>query len=382
MGICSQETLRLPWRTRRDHSDLEASVVKEADSSRVVEPEKRPRKQGRKPINGREEPLNHVEAECQRREKLASYLHRRLDNTKRGNGGCSTSTSSLPFITLTFTRKKEEITIRAVTHPGEVSDSGEEELGSLLQSSFRGVIAFYKLAVVEGMSMRALIAYRFIFATACITPLAFIFESRFLFGCKGAKGEMEEAMENLNLMDDEEDAFQEDERAEGCVNQLCLVGRCLIDSVVHFPSLRNTLADLWHPIGGICITEIGEKRYLFHFFHEINIERVITGTPWFFNTHALILQKVPAEGNPTVMELNHSEFWIQVHDLPPGLMSVLMAKRFGDFCGRFIEYDASIPTLGIQHYMRIRICLNVDAPLKQKKKVLIGKSMVVYARFK
>nr|AAB00686.1 phaseolin G-box binding protein PG1 [Phaseolus vulgaris] len=52
-----------------ENSDLEASVVKEADS-RVVEPEKRPRKRGRKPGNGREEPLNHVEAERQRREKL------------------------------------------------------------------------------------------------------------------------------------------------------------------------------------------------------------------------------------------------------------------------------------------------------------------------
>ncbi|KAH0644386.1 hypothetical protein KY284_032270 [Solanum tuberosum] len=49
-----------------DHSDLEASVVKEA----IVEPEKKPRKRGRKPANGREEPLNHVEAERQRREKL------------------------------------------------------------------------------------------------------------------------------------------------------------------------------------------------------------------------------------------------------------------------------------------------------------------------
>ncbi|CAI9095357.1 OLC1v1031290C1 [Oldenlandia corymbosa var. corymbosa] len=53
-----------------DHSDLEASVVKEVDSCRVVEPEKKPRKRGRKPANGREEPLNHVEAERQRREKL------------------------------------------------------------------------------------------------------------------------------------------------------------------------------------------------------------------------------------------------------------------------------------------------------------------------
>ncbi|KAG4156389.1 hypothetical protein ERO13_D03G171500v2 [Gossypium hirsutum] len=56
-----------------DHSDLEASVIKEADSARVTitaEPEKRPRKRGRKPANGREEPLNHVEAERQRRQKL------------------------------------------------------------------------------------------------------------------------------------------------------------------------------------------------------------------------------------------------------------------------------------------------------------------------
>ncbi|CAN8290278.1 unnamed protein product [Cochlearia groenlandica] len=47
-----------------DHSDVEASVVvKEV-------PEKRPKKRGRKPANGRDEPLNHVEAERQRREKL------------------------------------------------------------------------------------------------------------------------------------------------------------------------------------------------------------------------------------------------------------------------------------------------------------------------
>ncbi|GMI96173.1 hypothetical protein like AT4G17880 [Hibiscus trionum] len=53
-----------------DNSDIEASIIKEADSGRAVEPEKRPRKRGRKPANGREEPLNHVEAERQRREKL------------------------------------------------------------------------------------------------------------------------------------------------------------------------------------------------------------------------------------------------------------------------------------------------------------------------
>ncbi|TYH97366.1 hypothetical protein ES332_A12G238500v1 [Gossypium tomentosum] len=53
-----------------DNSDIEASVVKEAECVKPLEPEKKPRKRGRKPANGREEPLNHVEAERQRREKL------------------------------------------------------------------------------------------------------------------------------------------------------------------------------------------------------------------------------------------------------------------------------------------------------------------------
>lgn len=48
-------------------SDVEAPCKKDKPSATE---ERRPRKRGRKPANGREEPLNHVEAERQRREKL------------------------------------------------------------------------------------------------------------------------------------------------------------------------------------------------------------------------------------------------------------------------------------------------------------------------
>ncbi|CAL9768252.1 unnamed protein product [Musa acuminata subsp. burmannicoides] len=48
-------------------SDLEVPCKEEKPSATE---ERRPRKRGRKPANGREEPLNHVEAERQRREKL------------------------------------------------------------------------------------------------------------------------------------------------------------------------------------------------------------------------------------------------------------------------------------------------------------------------
>ncbi|MBA0757997.1 hypothetical protein Gotri_021036, partial [Gossypium trilobum] len=47
-------------------------------------------------------------------------------------------------------------------------------------------------------------------------------------------------------------------------------------------------------------------------------------------------------------------------------MTESMAKQFGDFCDKFIEYYTSIPSLGIQKFLRIRVCLDVTAPLKRK----------------
>ncbi|KAJ4728102.1 transcription factor bHLH13 [Melia azedarach] len=67
-GATSRPTvIARPVSADSEHSDVEASCRDERPS---VADERRPRKRGRKPANGREEPLNHVEAERQRREKL------------------------------------------------------------------------------------------------------------------------------------------------------------------------------------------------------------------------------------------------------------------------------------------------------------------------
>lgn len=67
-GAASRSTmLARPISVESEHSDVEASCKDERPGPAD---ERRPRKRGRKPANGREEPLNHVEAERQRREKL------------------------------------------------------------------------------------------------------------------------------------------------------------------------------------------------------------------------------------------------------------------------------------------------------------------------
>lgn len=58
--------------------------------------------------------------------------------------------------------------------------------------------------------------------------------------------------------------------------------------ILDFPAMRSSLANLWHPVKGIEILDIMEKRFLFRFFHRMDLERVIREAPWTFNNHLLI----------------------------------------------------------------------------------------------
>ncbi|KAH1038390.1 hypothetical protein J1N35_040133 [Gossypium stocksii] len=138
---------------------------------------------------------------------------------------------------------------------------------------------------------------------------------------------MEEGLANLHLLDEEEEAFHEEDSAVDRSYQFCLVGRYLTDSVGHFPSLRNTMTDLWHSIGEIYISDIGDKRILFQFFHAVDVQRMLFGTPWFFNNHLLILHEIQWGEDPLVVLLFLSEFWVQIHDLSPGKKNIQTEKE-------------------------------------------------------
>ncbi|MBA0702509.1 hypothetical protein Goari_027472, partial [Gossypium aridum] len=94
----------------------------------------------------------------------------------------------------------------------------------------------------------------------------------------------------------------------------CLVGRVFTESVVHFPSLRNTM-----------------------------MER---------------------EEDPLRIPFNHAIFWVQVHNLLLGFLTEGMANQFGNFIGQILEYDTNLITRGGRTFMCIRVKLDVRVPLK------------------
>ncbi|KAH1055619.1 hypothetical protein J1N35_033684 [Gossypium stocksii] len=146
--------------------------------------------------------------------------------------------------------------------------------------------------------------------------------------------------------------------------------------------MRTVMANLWHPIGGVSITDIGEKRILFRFYCEVDRDRVLKGSPWIFNNHLLLISMLKEDDNPLEVHLHQAGFWVQLHNLPSDLYSENMARQFGDFIGSFVDYDSKAILAGLQNFMRIRVLVDVRKPLKRRKKLLIAKSKECIVSFK
>ncbi|MBA0818355.1 hypothetical protein Gohar_028040, partial [Gossypium harknessii] len=194
---------------------------------------------------------------------------------------------------------------------------------------------------------------------------------------------MEGSMAGLSL-DDEEDEIIHLERE--VTNQEisyvnCLVGVFLTSSVVHFQAMRSTLASVWHPISGVSISDMGKERYLFRFYYEVDVERVIKNGPWNFNSHLLILHRLQQGEDPLSVLLHWVDFWILIYDLPLGFMADAVAHRLGNFIGEFIEYDSAAVQLGYKRIMRVKVKVDVRKPLKRKKRIALKNGESVYVRF-
>ncbi|MBA0795758.1 hypothetical protein Gohar_006594, partial [Gossypium harknessii] len=118
---------------------------------------------------------------------------------------------------------------------------------------------------------------------------------------------MENEMANLNLDEGEEEAwiFKEETGLAKSTFEYCIMGCFLTASVVHFQAMRNTMANLRRPLGGVTILDLGEKIYLFKFYNPLDLDRVINGTPWTFNNHLLVFNLLKEDKDSLQVECNN-----------------------------------------------------------------------------
>ncbi|XVF83422.1 hypothetical protein PTKIN_Ptkin16aG0485400 [Pterospermum kingtungense] len=114
---------------------------------------------------------------------------------------------------------------------------------------------------------------------------------------------MEDRIQMMSLADEEDEGLV----LEDVVNNqqplisydLYVVGRFLTDRHIRFPIMKDRMASLWRAGRGVAIKEFGSQMFLFQFFHELDLKRVLEGSPWTFDNHLLILHKLGPEEVPS-----------------------------------------------------------------------------------
>jgi 14-3-3 protein epsilon len=84
----------------------------------------------------------------------------------------------------------------------------------------------------------------------------------------------------------------------------------------------------------------------------------------------LILERVQLGVQIERIPLHSVNMWVQVHDLPTGLMKETVGVRLANYIGSFLEYDKNNNSSFWRQYMRIRVKVDVRVPLKKEAKVM------------
>jgi hypothetical protein len=192
-------------------------------------------------------------------------------------------------------------------------------------------------------------------------------------------------MENLNINENtiggrnyvDPDTISSDE-----LLALCLVGSLLSDKPVKFHVMKERLATIWRPGQGVSISAMEENKFLFQFYHLWDMERVFQGGPWLFDNHMLVLKKLSVGDDPLAINLDVVEMWVQVFNLPFGFMNDTMGLLIGSHIGRFVKYDDYNNHGSWRMYMRIRVAVKVDEPLKKSFTFEKEDGGVVHVHFK
>ena len=99
------------------------------------------------------------------------------------------------------------------------------------------------------------------------------------------------------------------------------------------------------------------------------MDRVVKGGPWTFDKHLLLMKKLDTEEDPTEVELNKTDFWVHIFDEPVGLQSEKVLRDVGNFIRIFVESDSKNRDGNSWSYLRIRVSLDVQKPIKRKMKI-------------
>jgi hypothetical protein len=161
----------------------------------------------------------------------------------------------------------------------------------------------------------------------------------------------------------EQDWFAESE----VTGSLSVVSKIFSRKAFVANAIRSPLKAAWRLTGDLEVRELGENVFVMVFDSKTDKERALAGGIWSFDKFLMLIQDFNGSLKPNeiVFDRATATLWVQIHDLPIELMTVQVGKAIGDSIGTFVEVDVFKDGLAWGRFLRVKVSLLIDKPLKR-----------------
>ena len=177
-----------------------------------------------------------------------------------------------------------------------------------------------------------------------------------------------DSLKNLQLTkEEEEDIFISSNSSPDLLEEcaLSLFGKLLVDRNQNQRALKNTLRSTWKMGSDLRIVEVGNNVLQFKFSSMFQLEWVERSGPWNFENNLLLLCRWRKGLSSANVVFTHAPFWIQIWGLPFEYMTEEAGRDIGSKIGRVIEVDKRSWQADHAKFMRVRIDLPIEKPLRR-----------------
>lgn len=177
-----------------------------------------------------------------------------------------------------------------------------------------------------------------------------------------------DSLKKLQLTkEEEEDSFISSNSSPDLLEEceLSLFGRLLVDRNQNQRALKNTLRSAWKMGSDLKIVEVGNNILQFKFSSKYQLEWVERRGPWNFENNLLLLCRWRRGLSLSNLVFTHAPFWVQIWGLPFEHMTEDAGRDIGSKIGRVIEVDKRSWQADQAKFMRVRIDLPIEKPLRR-----------------
>lgn len=177
-----------------------------------------------------------------------------------------------------------------------------------------------------------------------------------------------DSLKNLQLIrEEEEDIFISSNSLPDLLEEcaLSLFGRLLADRNQNQRALKNTLRSAWKMGSDLRIVEVGNNILQFKFSSMFQLEWVERSGPWNFENNLLLLCRWRKGLSSANLVFTHAPFWVQIWGLPFEHMTEDAGRDIGVRIGKVIEVDKRSWQADQAKFMRVRIDLLIEKPLRR-----------------